>query len=354
MILNFIHHINFLIPLKRTNCQSVSDNLQFSQHSFIGGGRHKIRISSEVLLNYINHDIPEKLKFQKYFYCLKYIRTNEISTMTDLDKNYFTCHVPLDVMIKYMNVKEIQELSKIHGISLNKKELKKSHIKKFHQHCCPECYNYTFVFSPTSNDNTFSSNHITHINQKEDTKTLNSQIINTECNIFPPDPPSKYLVERIITGFCNDIQPIKFMEADCAVCGQLSPFSKLHKLNETSCNLDILCVENIGRKERKMASDPIVPLSGRILDPKCENICNECENVLLNGKIPSNALAHGIWIGEIPQQLQDLTLIESMLISRVCHNRCVVRVSYGRAKMTANAIMFMNPSAKIYHILPPT
>src|SRR5271156_518928 len=85
-----------------------SHNFHISQHSFIGGGRHKIRISSEVLLNYINHDIPEKLKFQKEFYFLKYIRTNEISTMTDLDKNYFTCHVPLDVMINYMNVKEIQ------------------------------------------------------------------------------------------------------------------------------------------------------------------------------------------------------------------------------------------------------
>lgn len=42
-----------------------------------------------------------------------------------------------------------------------------------------------------------------------------------------------------------------------------------------------------------------------------------------------------------------------MLISRVRHNHCVVRVSSGMTKMTANAVTFENPMPKIYQALPP-
>ena len=44
---------------------------------------------------------------------------------------------------------------------------------------------------------------------------------------FPPSPPSKRLMHKIITGFCNDTHPSKFEEAGCAVCGQLVVMTKL-------------------------------------------------------------------------------------------------------------------------------
>lgn len=43
-----------------------------------------------------------------------------------------------------------------------------------------------------------------------------------------------------------------------------------------------------------------------------------------------------------------------MLIAKVRHNRCVIRVASGRGKMSANAIMFSAPMVKIYNVLPPT
>ena len=42
-----------------------------------------------------------------------------------------------------------------------------------------------------------------------------------------------------------------------------------------------------------------------------------------------------------------------LLIARVRHNRCIIRVSSGMHKMKANAISFANPMPKIYNILPP-
>jgi hypothetical protein len=58
-------------------------------------------------------------------------------------------------------------------------------------------------------------------------------------------------------------------------------------------------------------------------------------------------------VGEILDELQDLTYAEQLLIARVHHNRCIVKVSSGMFKMHANAISFSNPMPKIYNLLPP-
>ena len=39
---------------------------------------------------------------------------------------------------------------------------------------------------------------------------------------FPPDPPSKNLIESIISGFCSDTTPQKLIKIGCAVCDKLS------------------------------------------------------------------------------------------------------------------------------------
>jgi len=74
---------------------------------------------------------------------------------------------------------------------------------------------------------------------------------------------------------------------------------------------------------------------------------------LKEGQTPPLALANNLWIGNIPEQLQGLTYAEKLLIARVRHNRCVVRVRGGMHKMKANAITFANPMPKIYQVLPP-
>src|SRR3984893_1922369 len=69
--------------------------------------------------------------------------------------------------------------------------------------------------------------------------------------------------------------------------------------------------------------------------------------------MPKFALARGLWLGEIPEELQQLSFAEKLLVSRVRHNRCVVRVGKGMHKMIANAVMFEHPMQKIYSVLPP-
>ena len=72
-----------------------------------------------------------------------------------------------------------------------------------------------------------------------------------------------------------------------------------------------------------------------------------------NNKISTLALANGLWIGEIPGELKNLTYAEQLLIAEVHHNRCIVKESSGMSKMKANPISFSNPMPKIYNVLPP-
>jgi hypothetical protein len=90
-----------------------------------------------------------------------------------------------------------------------------------------------------------------------------------------------------------------------------------------------------------------------VIDDDCKYICNTCNKSLDKGKIPANALCNGFWLGKIPDELACLTYVEQLLISRVRHNHCIIKVASGRYKMHANAITFQNPVAKIYDTLPP-
>ncbi|KAF8573727.1 hypothetical protein K439DRAFT_1649939 [Ramaria rubella] len=64
------------------------------------------------------------------------------------------------------------------------------------------------------------------------------------------------------------------------------------------------------------------------------------------------SLVNGNWLGKISIQLQGLSYTEKLLISRVRKNYCVIRVKSGFFKMCANAVLFPNPTLKIYQALP--
>ncbi|KAJ6476087.1 hypothetical protein C8R45DRAFT_834277 [Mycena sanguinolenta] len=81
-------------------------------------------------------------------------------------------------------------------------------------------------------------------------------------------------------------------------------------------------------------------------------MCVKCEGSLRRHTIPAHALVNHLWIGEVPWQLRNLKIAEQMLIAKVRHNRCVMRVASGRGKMMANAIMFQSPIIQVYKKLP--
>ncbi|KAF9553066.1 hypothetical protein CPC08DRAFT_622192, partial [Agrocybe pediades] len=165
---------------------------------------------------------------------------------------------------------------------------------------------------------------------------------------FPPSPPSKDLLHSIISGFCNDMRPEAFQEAGCMICGSLTLISELREVDHEKL-VQLLVVPEVTRRERKVKDDQICGLEGPVLAPGCDKACAECIGYLNKNRVPLRALANGLWLGEIPDALKNLTFAEQLLISRVKHNHCLVRVASGRAKMIANCITFAMPTARVYH-----
>ena len=158
----------------------------------------------------------------------------------------------------------------------------------------------------------------------------------------------------IAREFCIDSSHDKLQEAGCAVCGQLTPIMKLTKLKSMKQCLNVLQAQGITRIERKDLSNPIQEYRGPVLDHGCNRICDDCRQQLRKGQVPRNALAKGLWIGAVPDELSSLKFMERLLIARVRINSCFVRVAAsGLRKMTSHVISFESPVPKVYHRLPP-
>ncbi|EAU86574.2 hypothetical protein CC1G_07770 [Coprinopsis cinerea okayama7 len=169
---------------------------------------------------------------------------------------------------------------------------------------------------------------------------------------FPPKPISFKEKIKIIHDFCMDLHPSKIEEAGCCVCGQLTLKSELTPLHQ-DLDLSLLVNPGVCRKARSTADEPICFPEIPVLDDTCSDICRACHESLKSGKRPKYALANYMWLGNVPPELSELSFAEKILIARVRHNRCLVKVASGRARMMANAIMFASPVVKVYHALPP-
>jgi DNA-directed RNA polymerase subunit RPC12/RpoP len=153
---------------------------------------------------------------------------------------------------------------------------------------------------------------------------------------------------------CADFDLSAFEEAGCTVCGRLCKLSDLSPRESLDVDWSLLDVESVTQKERFSITDPVEEVSRPILAKGCEGVCTECESKLLARVRPPRSLANHLWIGELPWQLKGLTSAEKMMVTKVWHNRCVVRVASGRGKLVANAIMFATPIRRVYSVLPPS
>lgn len=176
-------------------------------------------------------------------------------------------------------------------------------------------------------------------------------------HLFPPLPLDKCKINQVVNNFCHDLDKSDWIEDGCAVCGLLYLMKDLRPLDQIDIKLSSLEVvgQSITRQERYSEDDPIKEMTGPIVAPTCKHICKGCLRSLKEFKIPPNALANGLWLGEVPSQLSDLTWTERLMISRVNHNYCVISVKEsGMHKMRANAVAYMVPIPKVYAALPPS
>ncbi|KAJ3820166.1 hypothetical protein F5880DRAFT_1488497, partial [Lentinula raphanica] len=175
---------------------------------------------------------------------------------------------------------------------------------------------------------------------------------------YPPPPLTQCHIDNVIKQWNADFAPSEFQEAGCTVCGQLTPVKHLSDIKHMSNYLSVLECNGVTWKKRDSLQHPIQEETGPVLDRSAGNmLCDTCRAALRKGNIPKMALAHGLWLGDIPEELKDLRFYEKMLIARVQHTRCFVRVQKSAGnkycKLVSNVVAFENPTPQIYSILPP-
>ncbi|KAJ3898324.1 hypothetical protein F5879DRAFT_775485, partial [Lentinula edodes] len=169
---------------------------------------------------------------------------------------------------------------------------------------------------------------------------------------FPPSPISTSHMALVIGEWCKSSSAVNFEEAGCAVCGQLTLCTELSALKNMKNYLHILEAQSVTRAFRSSPDELISETKGPVLDKSAgDNICNNCRSSLRARNVPKLALCRGLWLGVIPDELKGLTFYEKMLIARVRHTKCFVRVQKGStnySKLVSNVIAFENPIPKIY------
>ncbi|THU83628.1 hypothetical protein K435DRAFT_689192, partial [Dendrothele bispora CBS 962.96] len=236
---------------------------------------------------------------------------------------------------------ELKKLAWIHGISLacNIKSNELNRLLLEHT-CNVQCPEIISVFEQTTQQ---SKHLLTQVSSFDSNVTLRSE------PDFPPHLPTDNLVHRIITDWVNDSDSSCVEEVGCAVCGQLKPRADMNQLKTMKNYLHVLTQPGVTRKQRKYESDIITDIPGPVLDPSCDQVCSTCRKSLREGNIPRISLANGLWLGEVPPELQNLNFMERLLIQKMRTNCCFFKVSSGMRKMISHVIAFETPVAKVYN-----
>ena len=406
------------ILLQYCNEQAVlSSNLWGHEHLLIpiGGGRQHL-FSNSSILPFIKQGGDHLTPNHVYRYVDHMDDTGRLAY--PLEQGFVYANLTLANIVPFLSRQMVQKIARIHKIpisthwNLTKEDL----AKMFEGHHCINCTLYMCVLEPrlspslikkeasakafadlteeerakrnktkrasrqnktkpkeedqqnkTKTKEENQQNKIKH--KKENGQNKNCKIKNEKENkpkenhpakpvqgppAFPPPPLTKELGETIIRQWCKETEPSVLEESGCAVCGELVPISRLSRLKAVKKMLGILVAPGVTRIERKSAAYKISEFKGPVLDYRCDKICDNCRKNIRKGKIPRLALANNLWLGEVPKVLHDLNYVERLLVARIRHNCCFVKVaSSGLKKMTAHVIAFESPLPKVYHILPP-
>ena len=328
-------------------------SLSFSQK---GGGKIK-----EVWTNVELQKFTEEVLLEGTYWFQSY---------SDIHSQQKEHTVVLDVPVKdlttRLNHRALQKICDLHRITYSHRERVKSvYVQKLISHKCVVCpeFKSSFIFlQPTSplsvNERRKLYNAKLDNNKnlalKEKDKIRKRVARKESKSKFPPTILTTKERNTIIANFINDTDIKNLKEEGCAVCGCLVLSSALLNLADHKHLLNPLTRPEVTRKERHTDSEPIQCLPGPVLASKCDKICVECLNALKRHEMPRLSLANGLWLGDIPSQLSELSWMEKKLVARVASSEAVIRIHKSQLyKMKCNVVCNAVPIRKIYDILPP-
>ncbi|KAF7974567.1 hypothetical protein HWV62_11934 [Athelia sp. TMB] len=344
---------------------SGTDNVPFSH---IGGGQ-AYTFSEVDFLDVMVEDYADHLCEDDIYSFYAQVNSATAGALCEAHSNLIPMLIPFEKLVMKLTVGQIITCVKLHGPGM-KFANRHIHVDTMREalrgHNCPVCPDLVTLLKPArrtavkkslpSVDTTWRKRIRTRP-AAQLTKWIGSLLKcspPSENAEFPPKPCTEAEIAEIATDFCRNQLAHHFEEVGCGVCGQLVNNKYAVQIDDT-LDLNLLYpMAGSTRKERTRVSQPVEEITGPITDPDCKHVCIPCRDILSKGRLPMHTLANGLWLGKVPPVLGNLTYAEKILIARVCHSRCVVKVQSGMWKMTANTVTFANPTPAVYDVLPPT
>jgi len=256
--------------------------------------------------------------------------------------------VPMHVLVQKLGYANVRDLCQVHGLA----KLKGSRIEMLKNRLInAQCHDHVTIFVPLKEPASKESPTQLPLLQSDGLGISLGKGVS-----FPPQPLSIDVKNQIVEDFCEELSPKRIIEAGCAVCGSLTTQQSLLPLADLNpVFFQPLCRpgEGVTRCERLTPLDPHSEIPGPVMLSRCSGVCPSCLNALRQTKCPRLSLANGGWLGEVPPYLQDLSFAEKLMVSRMYHNKFIVRVGCGQMKLKGNVILFTKPMQKVYAILPP-
>jgi hypothetical protein len=287
---------------------------------------------------------------------------DDIGLLKYPESHFIHVRIPFCDLMPYISKTAMMKIAKSHGIVCASHDSKDVLLQKLEGHSCPKCNLLVSVFSIETPAMTKKQRQAADIKKRQILRQKQKHIYNTIKNTkndnyipyaFPPEPLNDNLGRDIVEHACKRSDYNMIEEAGCAVCGELTSIKKLTRLKGIKNHLHLLKANGVTSIERKHERDAKREYSGPVLDHKCNKVCDTCRRALRVGRVPRLALAQGLWLGEVPEQLSGLRFIEKLLIARVRHTTCFIKIATGGRKMKANVVCFENPVSKIFDHLPP-
>ena len=286
-------------------------------------GGHKKRVFSyDFFKPYLTPGYPNTLDMKgRYLYAN---HVDDASLYLYPTNNFVHTQVPLGILFPFLTLMQARNIALAHEIIPGSRCNMKILLTKIENHSCLKCSSSFSIFQIDKNVNQLASIRMRKMRDTNINKDKNKKQRNHNLFPFPPSVPDKNLYHQIISGAVQKMNPKIIREAGCAVCGLLKPFYELSCLKNVKNFLHILQQEGITCVERKTEDKKVHEYSGPVLDYSCSKICNDCRMSIRNGKVPHLALAKGLWLVKVPDELKCLHFV-----ARVRHTCCYVKVASG-------------------------
>jgi hypothetical protein len=319
-------------------------------NSVVGGGRMSHAFSYEWLQQYLLPRDSNQLDITRNVFC--YVdHVDSIGLLKYPASQFAHAMLPLSEIIPQLSVSMLRKFAKIHDCSISSHANRKMLLDIILSHSCPKCHTHITVFSIESSKKEKTNIRVKRFKAKQHNEVQGK--IDNKSISFPPQPLDDNLGHSIVEEACKRMAFDKIEEAGCAVCGELKLKTSLSPLKNIKNHLHILKAHGVTCLARTSAGKVQKEYTGPVLDYNCNLVCETCRSSIRRDKVPRLALANGLWLGDVPNELAGLTLVEKMLVARVRHTCCYIKIATGGRKMKANVVAFETPMPRIYSHLPP-